>query len=149
MANDHIVRVINVALFFSYSEGSTAFAPLISVPLLSAFSLFGLGGSDTVSLELEEFCRALALPFPLPRCWNLTDLGFVILIEVVTCRNDNSRNSRRMIEIGGDDLTRAVGCMPGVVQLARSWFHVKMEPYLTQSKAERRRRYETASIDRM
>lgn len=94
MAKVHIVRVMKVAFFFSYSEGS-GFSPLMIVPLLSVFSLVGLGGSDTVSLELEEFCRrrSLALPLPLDRCWNLTDLCFAILMKVVTDRDDYSRGS--------------------------------------------------------
>lgn len=86
---------MKVAFFFSYSEGSAGFSPLTTVPFRAgSASLTGLGGSEVLSLAVEELARRwwdpfplpLPLPFPLPlplplRCWNLTPfcLGMVLL----------------------------------------------------------------------
>jgi hypothetical protein len=58
MARVHIVLVIKVAFFFSYSDCSLGFSVFSADPfLLESRSLVGLEGSDELSLAVEEFWR--------------------------------------------------------------------------------------------
>jgi hypothetical protein len=56
MTKVHIVRVMNVCFFFSYSDGA-GFSSGIESPLLMEPFRVGLPGSDMLSLASEEFGR--------------------------------------------------------------------------------------------
>lgn len=93
MANVHIVLVIKVAFFFSYSDCSLGFSVFSADPfLLESRSLVGLGGSEELSLAVEEFCRRWSLVLLLlERCWNLTPFCRGMIADVLktmqTCEN--------------------------------------------------------------
>jgi len=85
MARVHIVRVINVAFFFSYSDCSAGFSIFSADPfLLESRSLVGLGGSDELSLAVEELWRLWSLLLLLlERCWNLTPFCRGMIVDVL------------------------------------------------------------------